>query len=180
MKYPKPKAQFIVCMDVGYRNTGLAAFNRVSGTFQHLCYVATEKDATAQYRTQDHVSCCRFIYSSVLSYLTKIGLSRIHRIVAELPVSGGKSASAHSAMGMSIAITSSVIQELQNRGLGIEFTAITPMEIKHLVRRKGIVSKEEIQNLIEKRYGKILPKKKYMREHIADAMACMEVLKSKI
>jgi Holliday junction resolvasome RuvABC endonuclease subunit len=166
-------------MDVGFRNTGIVAYNTSQEYFCRFCYIPTQTDETAPYKTPDNVRCCREIYTQIFEFLELVGIDRIRVITAELPHSGGKSARAHAAMGMSVAVIACVLAELKRRHCKVHFEPVTPLESKRLVRKKGKVSKEDIQNLIEKRYGKILPRKKYIREHIADAMAAVEVLRAK-
>jgi hypothetical protein len=172
------KQCFIIAIDVGFRNTGIALYSITKNRFIRFYHIPTELDETARYKVWDNLRCCRFIYAEILNVLQNVGLDKIKVIAAELPTGAAQSARANSAMGMSVAIVACVLEELRHRKSAIKFEPISPLEIKRLVR-KGKVSKQDIQKLIEKRYGKILPEKAYIREHVADAAACIEVLKAK-
>lgn len=98
---------------------------------------------------------------------------RVSFVAGELPHGGAKSARAMSAMSMATAIIA-VFCAIR----GLRFYSVTPNEVKRLVRPKGAVSKEDVQEFVEKEIGyPFLPKKKEYREHIADAVASALVLK---
>lgn len=85
-------------------------------------------------------------------------------VVAELPTGGAKSSRAMAMMSMATA-TLSVFCALRN----LELLTVTPTQIKRLVRSKGPVEKREVEVVVERAFGKFLPKLKKYREHVADA-----------
>jgi Holliday junction resolvasome RuvABC endonuclease subunit len=91
-------------------------------------------------------------------------------IVAELPTGGSKSSRAASMMAMASAVTFCLSISRK-----VPLVCMRPAQTKALVRAKGEVSKQEVQDLVRAHYphgAESLWPKNASREHVADAMAC--------
>lgn len=95
-------------------------------------------------------------------------------VCGEFPHGGAKAARALAYMCMANSIVS-VFCALRD----LELLAVTPTEIKRLVRPKGPVDKVEVEEVVEKFFGKFLPAKKEFREHMSDAAAAALVARKK-
>lgn len=94
----------------------------------------------------------------------------------ELPTGGAQGARPHRCMGMSTAITISVLRMLK-----VKYYVVTPRDVKNIVGKKGSVSKLDVQEVVTKKFvWKTLPKRKADFEHVADAAgAVFSVMKKR-
>jgi Holliday junction resolvasome RuvABC endonuclease subunit len=175
----------ILLLDVSFRNLGVAVWNLRQQRFVYLFCLSTKPLAKKQhtYVSDDNVRCCQELTHGLR---TIIGRFQPKKIFAEMTTSGAQNANAASCMGMSLALVSALAVCCK-----LPLYAIQPRETKELVhggslRRGEKVPKKAVQDFVEKRFGKYpLAQKRIslqeMRglEHIADAMALIEVVKQR-
>jgi Holliday junction resolvasome RuvABC endonuclease subunit len=119
------------------------------------------------YVSTDNARRCKELALGLATIMDK---GSIRFVLVELPHGGALHAKALAAMSMATAVACSVCALKQ-----IPLYGIQPLEIKRAVSAAGPVSKEQVQEFIEQRYGrKVLPAGR-AREHIADAMMCLVV-----
>ncbi len=75
-------------------------------------------------------------------------------------------------MALATAVVASFVAQTK-----VKFIWVTPTDIKRAVDPSGdAVSKEMVQSYVKARFGDSLLPKTGLREHIADAMVCIDVL----
>ena len=159
----------ILCLDIGLRNTGIAVYSPASKQFIFKECFSTEKGEGRV--STDYTVRCRSIFRRLMEINSRYSF---RLVIAELPSGGARSSRAISAMAMATAIVSCFSQ-----ASGVRLFPITPLDIKRQVKPKGgPVSKEEVQDYVEAKYGNILPSGA-RREHVADAIMCLPVYLSK-
>jgi Holliday junction resolvasome RuvABC endonuclease subunit len=157
----------ILAIDAGFVNMGYAVWSLRVKSFTEAGVWSTEKSQGILV-SEDNQRRCAFLAERLA---TIIGATRPRLVVAELPTGGAKSAKAASSMGMSFAIVCSVCA-----ATGTPLQMIRPLEIKRLVAPNArSVSKELVQDYIRARYGDDLLPDNARREHVADAMAALDV-----
>lgn len=171
--YSKGQAHKVVsyylALDIGYRSLGWAVYDPMRESFVFSGVITTSKEAS-RYVVCDYIRRCQEIATALESLIQRF---KLKVIFAETPTGGGKSSRAIVQMSMAVGVVSAVVSRYD-----VNFIPILPIHSKKVVKSKGAVSKEDIQNYIEGRYGnKVLPKAKNKREHIADAMMTVEVAK---
>lgn len=150
-------------LDVGLANTGVAIYDLISKEFLHLECYSTEKGEGRV--SLDNVFRCRSLFLRLNDLAQRYN---VEVVAAELPHGGAKSSRAASAMAMSLSVTACFVASAQ-----LKFFPVTPLEVKRLISNAA-VSKEQVQDYVDSKFGKILPKGR-RREHIADAIMCLEV-----
>ena len=185
----------ILAADIGFSNYGLS----VVDSFGKVINVGTIHTARTKQKllrvADDDVQRITKIVTHLSHVIQKY---KIQGVVAELPPSGGQSASAVKALSMAVALSVAVFTE---RKLPIEWA--TPTEVKEALTGKKTASKEEIMKAVCHKYAwpiteKIIHSKKTGKqlrkdliyhplgksmgkndfEHIADSLGAYEALKN--
>lgn len=158
--------QTIMCVDAGFRHTGVAIWSESKKQFLKSYHIQTE-DYGLHYVADNNREAIQHIAES-LRTIRKRHHAKL--VIAEMPVGSSKSARAAACMAMAFStlVTFCVLSN-------IKLEMVNPLEVKRVVGSKErSVPKELVQDFVAKKYGtRILPKKKGSREHIADAMACL-------
>lgn len=155
-----------MCLDLGLGHTGVAIWNNRLGRFTFTHCIVTKKQAG--YVSLSNIARVRET-TAILSKLLK--RFNVKLVLAEVPHGGSRNAVAGRAMALAVGGISAFVELT-----GVRFVALTPDNIKRVVSpQKEKVSKEMVQAFVEVRFGKHhLPDTKELREHIADAMVCMD------
>lgn len=166
------KPRRILCLDVGYRFTGYALWKEEYQRFAPSCIGVIETTKICASTAKD----CWMRSQKIFRELSRIiHVFRPELIIGELPTGGAQNAKAMRGMALATAAVACAIENSH-----IKFIAVTPQDVKQMVdpeSRTRKVDKEKVQRYVEARFGgSLLPKKKYLREHIADAMVCIDVL----
>lgn len=174
----------VISLDAGFCNTGVVVTSyqpsvgppiNEPGRWKVESYscITTEKESERRhiYATDDKVRRVREIYGPLRILMGSWAPSLI---VAELPLSGGKSAAAHASMAMAITICACLSEEF-----GVPLRNYNWDDIKLAATNGRNAGKAEVQNAIARLYPEIAlsyinPRKKtgYRDdfEHIADAL----------
>jgi len=157
-----------MCLDLGLGKTGVAIWDDESEKFIFGGVIFSEVQEGLSV-AQSNIFRCRFLVSRLKLLAQKYN---VIRIVAEFPHGGSKSAKAMRAMAMSLACLAS-FAELSK----LPLFSVTPDEVKRMVcPEREEVSKEMVQAYAKARFSdRLLPKQKALREHVADAMVCIDV-----
>ncbi len=153
----------ILTLDVAFANLGYAVFSRTEKKFLTYGCLSTKPLKEGYVAERNHRRC-----SSLASELHRL-ISRFRPalVVAELPHGGAQNARASFCMGMASGLVSAVCS-----AASLQLVVVQPSEIKRLVRESGEVTKDDVIECLEKRYGVSIPKSG-KREHIADAMMAL-------
>ena len=156
-----------LCLDVGFANTGWALWN--GHRFIDAGCIVTSKSEDKISVMQDNMIRCRLLFRRLATIMER---SKATRIIAEYPFGGSRNMKAATAMSMASAIVTCLVEHS-----GVELIPITPNQVKRVVNPKAraAVSKEQVIAYVIRRYGEDLLPPNAVREHIADAMACMAV-----
>lgn len=162
---------FIACVDVGFCNTGVAIFDLSKDEFVHAEVIRTSKGEFNRKVSLDNFYRCQKLFKR-LSVLRE--QYKFKEVAAELPHGGALSSRAMAAMALSSAVLACFVGRYKLR-----FNHISPIQIKRMVSPNGkSVEKQQVMAYASSRFGeKHLPKTLALREHIADAMVCIDVLK---
>jgi len=153
----------ILLLDIGFANLGVAVVNCKTN---QVLYADTLRPDTKKVKGAVIESTIQMIAEQVRQLKAVCKVTKPFLALAEYPHGGAKSASAMRAMNLAIGmLTAFLIMQ------DIPFVPIRPTETKHLIRPKGEVTKEEIQELCKASFGNVLPKQKCRAEHAADALA---------
>lgn len=158
----------LIGIDVGFANTGIVVFDTKSKKFVYSATVTTKQDK----KRSTVVDIYQRIHEtmSVLYRLTK--QFPTSHIVAEMPTGGGQGAIPLRAMA---AATGAIAAFMSCQNLTLNM--VTPTQTKRLVKPKGKVSKEEVQEYVEERLSRFdffySSDTKAIKEHIADAAAAL-------
>jgi len=154
----------ILCLDVSLRNIGYAVFDFPQERI--LCVGVMRTQRKKGTRLADNFRCLSELLAQLDAVASRFSIAFV---LAEFPTGGSMNAHASNTMGL---VTGMLFAWLKGRHY--HFKAIRPMEIKRLIRPKGAVSKEDVQDFVRRKYGSsVLPKQRW-REHIADAIACYD------
>lgn len=159
----------IVCVDSGFRNTGIAVWDTRSRRFVFTHVVHMPKgDFDYVHQETSHV------VSNVSAFLASV-FERYDPLfaLAELPVGGARSARAAYCMGVAFATVVATCK-VSN----VKLISVRPNDIKDWARYSGrkAVPKEVVIKRVSQVFGtRLLPEKKDRVEHVADAMACLGV-----
>lgn len=151
------------------RNTGLIVFDTALKNIVHSACLRTESRVkeTNCYVADDNARCVRSLCAQMDAVLLRY--PAIKGAFAELPHGGAKSSRAASLMGLSVGGVSGFLF-----ARGIKIFNVTPLDVKHLVRPKGEVEKNEVQKYAEQCFGNFLGNfNKGQAEHIADAAGAL-------
>ena len=163
----KMRPKFIVGVDAGLRNMGVAIMALPKREVERT-YVFSTNRGKYQYVAQSNQACIEFLSDRLAQLLTDV---RPSTVVAELPTGGAQSSRAAIAMALSFSVV-----VLTCKRLDIPLFTVTPTEVKRLVSDEKKVPKDAVIAFMSKRYGDILSKhSNAKREHVADAIACLEV-----
>lgn len=172
----------VMALDSGLANTGLvvAGIDRQGNiVILHAECLCTEREAKARriYVTDDYVRRVTDIARAINANLKKY---KPVLIVAELPVSGGKSASAHFGMGVAVTLAAT-IAELS----GVPMRNYCWDDGKFKMTGRKSAGKDDVQTAVLAKYP-VLKTEKYdfinkrtqkptgKFEHVADAIAVLE------
>jgi Holliday junction resolvasome RuvABC endonuclease subunit len=172
----------ILLLDAGIANTGIAVWSIKRKRFIYLQCIRTECLATKHnlYVADDNVRRCSEL---ALGLRTIIGRFYPSVIFSEMPTGGAFSAKSAVGMAHALATVSATCAVLKKA-----LYPIQPFETKKLVygNAKRKVSKKEVQDLVLKKFGdmvvmpeRILLSRYTHREHIADAMVLIEVVRTR-
>lgn len=165
----KLQSATVLCLDVAFANTGVAVFCPRRERFIHAEVITTgpSKLSKAVYAVDDYQRRSAELFSRLDTIMVRHGC---RKIVAEMPTGGSKSSRAASMMAMASAIVFCLSISRK-----VPLVCMRPSQTKALVRPKGEVSKQEVQDLVRASYphgAESLWPKNASREHVADAMAC--------
>lgn len=161
-------ASTILCVDAGYRHTGVAVWHLRAKQFCHTELI--EPPSGGIYVLERHLLVVRTLSIRLRELCRRF---RPLRIVAELPV--GSSRSARSAQCMALAtgiVTTVAVLE------GLPLEAVSPSAIKKWAAPtagRQAVSKAQVIHKVAKVFGTRGLPTNAKAEHVADAMACLAV-----
>jgi len=164
----KKQKTYLFGIDAGYNHCGITVFDPVKQKFVYSECIEpphTKRETKAREAFEK----CQYVSNSLLSIAERYKPSSIY---VELPTGGSKSQNAIRGMAAASAIIAS-FSAIE----AVKCKIVTPTMIKRLVKPKGAVEKEEVQDFVElvlEPYGFYYPNKKLgIREHIADAAAAL-------
>lgn len=163
----------ILSLDIGLASTGWSLFTE-EGVLTKVGCIKTKKGAGKVKVSEDTAR--RFM--ELAKELATIVLdNEVGVVVAELPHGGAKSAAAMKSMVGSSAVTASVIALMD-----VEFIWATPAQVKKAVSGRRDSSKDEIMDVVTKRYPDFtgFPKYKNQLEHICDSVGVFWALEKDI
>ena len=165
----------IVAIDAAFTHTGVVGFEYQPPGWRPILAdcIVTEKETEKHrsYETDDKYRRVRLIFTAL-----REAVANIHPqlIAAELPVSGGKSASAHASMGIAIAIIACL--EVSS---GVPVRAYNWDQVKLVLTSDRNASKAQVQNAVAAKYPELTKRYRSSRsalgytgefEHVADAV----------
>jgi Holliday junction resolvasome RuvABC endonuclease subunit len=171
-------ARLVLCLDVGFANTGVAIWNCSLRRFIFLDCISNPPKAKKQrtYVAHDNMLRCQVLIEGLV---TIIGRFRPAFIIAEFPFGGSRNSKAAAAMSMSSAVVTTVANIK-----GLDLYPTKPSDTKFLVTGTNKAEKEEVIRWVLKKFGdqetadKRLLSERGDREHIADAMATLVVART--
>jgi len=157
----------IVAIDVGFRSTGLAAFNVYPNRLELAEFdcVHTEPPPGKRKKALKDVDRIQRNIDGIVAFLEK---NDAMWMVVELPTGGSKSSRAARAMGMATTMIVSIAKLLE-----IQAEWYEPIDIKRAACDKNSADKEEVMVAMAEIFPEILVLPKGQMEHVADACACM-------
>lgn len=160
----------IVCIDAGFRNTGVTVWDNHTQQFVYSVLLSFPK-YEERYVLIETV---RVVKSLSERLATIIEDWQPTLVVAELPFGGARNARAGLTMALACATVISVCALSS-----VKLHAIRPQEIKKWVSGHGNrkVPKDEVIAFVTRRFGAAMLPKSSKAEHIADAMAALGVWK---
>lgn len=174
MQNPEEKLR-ILALDVAFTHTGVVIleYKKQNWTPVYTECIVTKPEAKRRhtYETDDKVRRVRIISESLNRIINQW---QPQLIAAELPISGGKSAKAHTSMGMAIAVVTCAASLLNKPLRNYNWD-----DIKIKLTGKRSASKREIQEAVVRRWPDLGNKYRSERsctgytgnfEHIADAV----------
>lgn len=165
---------YTICIDIGFRFTGVVVYDDLERNIRFTGCIRV-KPRKRDSKAQSHLEECQLLADKLDHTLKTFPNSRV---IVESPSGGGKSSIAVKAMASSVAILASVCRLHET-----PITLVTPLDIKRLVRAKGAVTKEEVQELVENKLTDIGFKYPYKyawcKDHVADAGAVLIVAHNK-
>lgn len=170
----KTSGRVILCLDVAFANLGVAVWTSTDGFILGQVLTTTpEKKSGGKrhvYVSDDNVRRCQHLADELNAIMARWNSAVV---LAEMPTGGGQNSKAVQAMGMALAVVSTVCALR-----GVSLHTIQPSETKKLVGAKGNgkIDKVLVQNFIEKiQPGFLSAFNKGQREHVADAAICIEI-----
>jgi hypothetical protein len=181
MLLPRKLKGCILCLDVGFANLGIAAWDTTLEEFIYLgCATSFPASKFSKvYKSVDNIRRCQNMAYTLSRTCRKLKPSVV---LAEFPHGGAKSSRAATAMAMSLALTAvTVFFE------GVDLFPFQPNLTKIAAKKNGFgTSKKSVQRCVFKLFGDpatvcgtLLADNK-SREHIADAMMLIEVVRQRL
>lgn len=161
-------ARYILCVDAGYRNTGIAIWSLPARQFVHTEVIEPPK--AGQSVLEKHLWVVRYLASRLQELCKRYPPVRA---IAELPVGSSRSAASNRCMALATGIVTTVLY-LQ----GITLEVVSPYAIKRWVVPHGprqSVSKAQVIRRVVQEFGSRGLPSNAKAEHVADAMACLAV-----
>jgi Holliday junction resolvasome RuvABC endonuclease subunit len=160
-----------MCLDVGFRNMGVAIWSINAKKFVSTKVISTETDESLRYVAENNVRAIEHLVS-------RLGTIILERkpiaVIAEMPVGSSRNARAASCMSMAFAAVVSLCSLT-----GVPLRMVSPFEVKRMVdpaAGKKAVPKEKVIAYAKKRFGSSLLLNNAKDEHICDAMVAGAIL----
>lgn len=161
---------YTICLDIGYRFTGVVVYSDTRKRIVHTDCIRIKPLKRPSKAKQHWDECQQLAWELEKLFHDYTDCS----VIVESPSGGGKSSIAVKTMASCVAVLASVCSLLD-----IQAYLVTPLQLKRLVAKKGSVSKEQIQELVERSLSPIGFKypnpHKWSKEHVADAGAVLMV-----
>ena len=151
----------LLCLDVGFRNTGWVVFNK--GKARAWGCIRTQKTKVKTTRVSDDNAYCAGVIARELRKVVKD--HSCQAIIGEMPTGGSISSRPANQMGIALGVVACFVEMMD---LPAEW--VTPQSVKKVVTGKQNASKEQMMDRIRKTFPDCeFPKAKVEFEHIADA-----------
>lgn len=160
----------IVCVDVGFRATGVAVWDCARHRFTYTVVLSFPAFAE-RYVVLESARVARLL-STRLAAIIRAWQPKF--VVAELPFGGARNARASACMALACGVAVATCSLC-----GVSLKGIRPQEVKKWAGGRGrkAVPKEVVIRAVTKRFGARLLPTSAKAEHVADAMACLGVWK---
>jgi hypothetical protein len=161
--------QSIICLDVGFRHMGVAVWSPRKRKFVATYVISTDTSKPHKYVAENNVEAINLLARRLE---TIIGEWEPYAIIAEMPVGSSRNARALSCMSMAFSCVATVANLT-----GTPLCMVSPFDVKKLVDKNAgrkAVPKEKVIAYVVEKYGDELLPDNAKREHVADAMACLD------